>query len=296
LVFSIFLLASFAILPVKWTHRHYLGVCLTIAIVFMELAFIIPLAAQPEQCFNEITPNDMRTSGTCAISGAFIVFGGWGVIIWSFFRALAIHLQICWEVVPGNAFFYASLVVGWLIPAIGLALTLGLTGVSFRFGNVCHVNHKLALQDFWGPLLAFAALALVLQFITLGYCVHVYIKSMVDDGQTTQSSGRAPTYSGSISTASAKATYRRVKRVIELQWRGATIVLLIIGEVVFFSVIFVSMDNSSQMTPELLEKATPWLTCLAFQDKNECLGLVGDMVRSEGVVLSVLIILGVSLL
>jgi hypothetical protein len=37
LVASLFLLASFAILPVKWTHRHYLGVCLTIAIVFMEV-------------------------------------------------------------------------------------------------------------------------------------------------------------------------------------------------------------------------------------------------------------------
>lgn len=37
LVFSLFLLASFAILPVKWTHRHYLGVCLTIAVVFMEV-------------------------------------------------------------------------------------------------------------------------------------------------------------------------------------------------------------------------------------------------------------------
>jgi hypothetical protein len=238
----------------------------------------------------------MRSSGTCAISGAFLLFGGWAAIIWVFLRALSIHLQICWELVPGNPFFYSSLAIGWLIPGVGLTLTLSLTGVSFRFGNVCHVNHKLALQDFWGPLLAFAALALVLQFITLGYCIHVYIKSLVDDKTTTNSSGRAPTYSGSITTASARATYRRVKRVIELQWRGATIVLLIIGEVVFFSVIFVSMDNSSQMTEALLEKATPWLTCLVTSgaDKNQCLDLVGDMVRSEGVVLAVLIVLGVS--
>ena len=261
-----------------------------------KLAFIIPLAAQPEQCFNAITPNDMKSSGTCAISGAFLLFGGWASVLWVFLRALSIHLQICWEVVPGNPFFYSSLAFGWLIPAIGLTLTMSLTGVSFRFGSVCHVNHRLALQDFWGPLLAFAALALVLQFITLGYCVHVYIKSLVDDGNTTNSSGRAPTYSGSISTASARATYRRVKRVIELQWRGATIVLLIIGEVAFFSAVFVSMDNSTQTSADLLEKATPWLTCLATSggDKNKCLDLVGDMVRTEAVVLAVLIVLGVS--
>ena len=238
----------------------------------------------------------MNTSGTCAISGAFLLFGGWGTIVWVFLRALAIHLQICWEVVPGKSFFYSSVVFGWLIPAIGITLTLSLTGVSFRFGNVCHVNHKLALQDFWGPLLAFAALALVLQFITLGYCIHVFVKSLVDDRNTTNSSGRPPTYSGSISAASARATYRRVKRVIQLQWRGATIVLLIIGEVAFFAVVFVSMDNSSQMTPELLDQAMPWLTCLftSAGDKNKCLPLVGDMVRSEGIVLAVLIVLGVS--
>ena len=239
----------------------------------------------------------MKSSGTCAISGAFLLFGGWAAVIWVFLRALSIHLQICWELVPGNRFFYSSLAIGWLIPAIFLTVTLSVTGVSFRFGNVCHVNHQLALQNFWGPLLAFAALALVLQFITLGYCVHVYVKSLVDDKNTTNSSGRAPTYSGSISTASARATYRRVKRVIELQWRGATIVLLIIGEVAFFAVIFVSMDNSTQTSPNLLLKAKPWLTCLALSggDKNKCLDLVGDMVRTEGIVLAVLIVLGVSL-
>jgi 7 transmembrane receptor (Secretin family) len=238
----------------------------------------------------------MKSSGTCAISGAFLLFGGWAAVVWVFLRALSIHLQICWEMVPGNRFFYTSLVVGWLIPAVALTITLSLTGVSFRFGNVCHVNHKLALQNFWGPMLALAALALVLQFITLGYCVHVYIKSLVNEGSTTNSSGRAPTYSGSISTASARATYRRVKRVIELQWRGATIVLLIIGEVAFFSVVFVSMDNSSQMSDELLKRSMPWLMCLfsAQGDKNQCLHLIGDMVKSEGVVLAVLIVLGVS--
>lgn len=240
----------------------------------------------------------MRSSGVCAASGAFLLFGGWAVVIWVFLRALSLHLQICWEVVPGNKFLYSALTVGWGIPAIGLTLTLAITGVSFRFGTTCHVNHKLALQNFWGPLLAFAALALVLQFITLGYCTHVYIKSLVNDKQTTNNSSRAPTYSGSISTASARQTYRRVKRVIQLQWRGATIVLLIIGEVVFFAVVFVSMDNSTQLSQELLDKTQPWLTCLVLAggDKNRCLDLVGDFTQSEGVVLAVLLVLGVSLL
>lgn len=219
------------------------------------------------------------------------------MVIWVFCRSLALHLQICWEVVPGNKFFYASLAFGWLIPVVGLALTLSLTGVSFRFGNVCHINHKDALADFWGPLLAFAALAMVLQFITIGYCIHVYVKSLLDDKPTTNNSSQAPTYSGSVRTLTARQTYRRVKRMIELQWRGASIVLVIIAEVVFFSVVFVSMDNTTQINQQNLEKASPWLTCLALSggDKNKCLPDVRDLVKPEGVVLAVLIILGVSL-
>lgn len=237
----------------------------------------------------------MRSSGSCAVSGAFLLFGGWAIVMWVFFRALALHLQICWEVVLGNRSFYAMMVGGWGIPVIGLALLLSLTGVSFRFGNVCHINHKDALQDYWGPLLAFAALALVLQFITIGYCIQVYVKSLLDDKPTTNTSSRPPTYQGSVKSASARQAFRRVKRVIELQWRGASIVLVIIAEVVFFSVIFVSMDNSTQVNTALLTKAQPWLTCLVLNkgDKNQCLSLASGLVKSEGVVMAVLIILGV---
>jgi len=238
----------------------------------------------------------MKSNGSCAISGAFLLFGGFAVVVWVFCRALALHLQICWEVVPGDKFFYASLAFGWLVPVIGLALTLSLTGVSYRFGDVCHINHKNALQDFWGPLLAFAALALVLQFITIGYCIHVYIRSLLDDDKTTTNSSAAPTYSGSVRTMSARQAYRRVKKVIELQWRGTAIVLVIVGEVVFFAVVFVSMDNSTQINADMLRRAGPWLECLFLKggDKNQCLNLTKDLVQSEGVVLAVLVILGVS--
>lgn len=75
------------------------------------------------------------------------------------------------------------------------------------------------------------------------------------------------------------------------------IVLLIIAEVVFFSVVFVSMDNSSQVNAALLEKATPWLTCMVLTggDKDKCLPQAQDLVKNEAVVIAVLIVLGVSL-
>jgi hypothetical protein len=265
----------------------------------LKIAFLIPLAAKPKVCHNEITPNDMQSDLTCAFSGAFLLFGGWTTVMWIFLRALSLHLQICWEVVPGKKFFYSALSLGWAIPAVGLALALSLTGVSYRFGNVCHINHKDSIQDFWGPLLAFSAAALLLQFFTLAYCIKVYLKNLVDDKPTTDTSSALPSYSSSVRTAqTARAAYRRVKKVIQLQWRGVTIVLLVIADVIFFAVVFVTMDNGSQVNAAEMQRALPWLTCLVLSggQKDECLPQAKDLVERESVVQAVLIMLGVSVI
>lgn len=76
------------------------------------------------------------------------------------------HLQICWDIVPGRKFFFVSQALGWGVPAILFALTLAFTGVSFRFGNACHVNHDESMKTFWGWLLAFSSAAVILQLGT----------------------------------------------------------------------------------------------------------------------------------
>lgn len=172
---------------------------------------------------------------------------------------------------------------------------MGMTGVSYRFGNTCHINQINALEDFFGPLLGFAALATVLQFATFGYCIRVYINSLLhDDPQSDVSSG-LPTYSGSIKTVTAKAAYRRVRKVIELQWRGMIIVLIIVANVIFFSVVFVTLDEEEGGKASLLSKAEPWLLCLVMNpgNKNACLDKTKGLVVDPNMVLAVLIILSV---
>ena len=238
----------------------------------------------------------MRSDVSCAFSGAFLLFGGWAAVMWVFWRALSLHLQICWEVVPGKAFFYSALCFGWGIPAVALALALSLTGVSFRFGYVCHLNLTNGLQVFWGRLLAFAAASLIIQTITFGYCIHVYVKSLFDDYPTTDASSGLPSYSGSVRTRTARQTLRRVKKVIQLQWKGVVVVLVIIAEVIFFAVVFVSMDNNLVATASEPEKTRPWLLCLAASkgNKNQCLDLARELVEKESTILAVLVCLAVS--
>lgn len=110
--------------------------------IVIQMGFIIPLGAKPNPCFDDITPNSMKTSTTCALSGAFLLSGGWAAVMWVFTRAVALHLQICWQVVIGKTFMFGALAAGWGIPAIGLAVALIFSGVSFRFGDTCHINHK----------------------------------------------------------------------------------------------------------------------------------------------------------
>ena len=131
-----------------------------------QLGFVIPFGAKPEQCFDEITPNDMYSSITCALSGAFLISGGLSIAVWIFIRALSMHLQICWDVTPGRKFFYWAQGLGWSVAAAFFTTTITITGVSFRFGDVCHVNSDQSMKDFWGPLLVIAGAATLTQVST----------------------------------------------------------------------------------------------------------------------------------
>ncbi|KAI1369363.1 hypothetical protein F5Y08DRAFT_151796 [Xylaria arbuscula] len=289
-----FLLLSWIILPVERTHRHYLSICLTVAVVFMNLGFIIPLAGKPEQCFNEITPHGQDSSSICAASGAFLLLGGWGGVLWVFLRALSLHLQICWQMVVGRNYMWFSQALGWGIPIVGLVLLLVFSGVSFRFGQTCHINHENSLADFWIPLLIFAGLTVLIQFATFGYCIKVYLASLADNAESTEQSGR-PSYSNSIRTMTPRQAYRRVRRVIQLQWRGIVIVLIIIADVIFFAVVFVFLDSTVQDIKTDPNKALPWITCLAtYNDKHACLDLVQPLVVNLPTVTAVLVLLAMN--
>ena len=227
-----------------------------------------------------------------------------GLISIGFLRSLSIHLQICWQVVPGTKFFWASVLAGWGVPALFVAIALPVTGTSYRFGNTCHINHEKALHDYWGPLLAFAAISTILQFATFGYCINVYIKSLFNGNSNSNSQVSAgpglPSYTsrnGSMKTVTAGQAYRRIKKVIALQWRGTVIVLIIIVNVVFLAVVFVQMDNTVTAALNNFGKAQPWLLCLILNkgNKNACLAEVkqADLVTNEATLMAALILLSV---
>lgn len=231
----------------------------------------------------------------CAASGLFLILGGWGGVMWVFLRALSLHLQICWQLVVGRNFMWFSQTVGWGLPVIGVILAFVLSGVSFRFGQTCHINHKNSLADLWIPLLVFAGLTIIIQFATFGYCIKVYLASLADNSASTEGSN-LPSYTNSIRTMTPKQAYRRVRRVIALQWRGIAIVLIIIADVIFFSIVFVFQDNTIEQIRTDKSIAQPWLGCLVFSggDKDACLDLAKPLVVNQATVGAVLFLLAVN--
>ena len=218
----------------------------------------------------------MTTSLSCAFSGFLLLYGGCAVVTWCLLRTIALHLQVCWEIIIGVKFMWLSLFTGWGLPAVVVTLMFIYTGVSYRFGEVCHINNSNSLADYWIPLLVLIGLSLVLQIVTLVYCINVYVRSLFDStAPSTSTSGiqsGLPSYSGSVRTLTARQAYRRIRRVLQLQWRSIAVILTIIVNVIFFSVVFLELDEKTTLTTANLDAAAPWLACLVLTggDPKQC--------------------------
>lgn len=239
----------------------------------------------------------MKSSATCAISGLLVIAGGWFGVMWVCLITLALHLQICWHVVVGNCFMWGAITSGCLIPTIGVVTALTLSGVSFRFGDTCHVNAEHSLLSLWIPLLVIASLTLCMQLTTFTYCLRVYFVSLANHPPSSDSSGDKSSHKRSA-TLTPKQAYLRVQRVVQLQWRGILIVLIIVTDVIFFAVFFVSLNGVESTLSSSKDRDTvmPWLTCLARTggDKEACFTNTKIPRISEGFIMSVLVLLSVS--
>lgn len=236
----------------------------------------------------------METNKVCGASGSFLLLGGWAGVMWAFLRSVSLHLQICWQVLVGRSFMIFAQAAGWGVPILGIILALVFSGLSFRFGATCHINHENSLADFWIPLLLFAGLTVIITFATFGYCIKVYLASLSDSGASSEGSS-LPTYTNSVKTLSPRQAYRRVRRVISLQWRGIAIVLIIIADVIFFSVIFVFQDNVVQSVTHDPKVGEDWVLCLigASGQKDKCLDQARSLVVNVATVTAVLLLLAV---
>jgi hypothetical protein len=99
-----------------------------------------------------------------------------------------------------------------------------------------------------------------------------------------------------VQTITPRQAYRRIKRVISLQWRGIAIVLIIVADVIFFSVIFVFQDSIVVAATSDPKVAADWARCLGANggDKEKCFDEASGLVVDLATVSAVLFLLAVS--
>ncbi|BDD59200.1 hypothetical protein MAP00_004426 [Monascus purpureus] len=284
----VFILVTYAVLPIKWTNRTWFGICAALSCCCIQVAFIIPLGTKPEECHNEITPNDMYSDVGCAFSGSLVAFGGCCLVVWAFIRTVAFHLQVCWEIRVGAILNCVAIICGLALIAADTAVMLRLTGVSYRFGQTCHINARGSSHDYWIPLIVVSTISLAIQLITVAYCIYVYIKSLYEN-----SSSVLPSQTATTRTVSARHAYRRIREVLQLQWRGIGLSFVMVAHVILLSVVFMTYNAAfaNGLTPS--KEAEHWILCLATTkgDKEQCLPQAKNLGPGEGAFMAALCLL-----
>jgi hypothetical protein len=131
------------------------------------------------------------------------------------------------------------------------------------------------------------------------YCFKVYLSNLWSDDNT-QSYGSAglPSYTSSTRARSAKLVYQRVKKVLWLQWRSVTIIVFLLVDIIFFSIIWIKLDTTiNDIQSGHTESIVPFIVCLVVnptvEARKECFKLGQSVLVNEETCIAVLMLLSV---
>jgi hypothetical protein len=160
-------------------------------------------------------------------------------------------------------------------------------------GQTCLPNSENAILTFWIWLVIFAIAGFLLQAITTGYCVYVYLRSLRRDRRQAANSeqrGRA---------MANHETWKTVKKLFLLQWRNILVsIFTIIGSIAFFIVFFTQDSKLGRVfnDPKNIKPVKTWIICqtLSRGDRKECRNYVSNFTVPRASVLTSLILASVS--
>lgn len=210
-----------------------------------------------------------------------------------------------------TAFRNVAIALGIGLPILFLAISLPISGVSYRLGNVCVPNQFSALATWFAWILIFAAISWVLQVVTILFCLWKFASSMVagPTGKTTHMSKASVSTAdsghtwGGTSLTPAKqrrVAWRKVKRLLILQWRSIVLAFIVANLTVYFGIVFIQQNLTTKILPgteNLTNVDLTWFVCLMAHngDKNACLAQASGLGLAEGRAIGTLVLASVSL-
>lgn len=254
----------------------------------------------------------------CGVSVSFLCYLPIGLakrIITVMLRSLWTHLRVVWDLQHNHYYIWLAHIIGWGLPALFLSISLPVTGVSFRVGGACIPNPKGAFVTWFGWLIAFGCLGAIIQLSTTGFCLAVYVKSIFKHERdmslstTTGASATSETAAIGPKDGGGKAlpanklkkrlAWRRVHKVLLLQWRSILLSLFVIVETIYFGTVYAAQVENAKQTakPEHSIDVYRWTVCLIQNqgDKEKCIPLARALSVPEDTVVASFFMVSVSL-
>jgi hypothetical protein len=126
-------------------------------------------------------------------------------------RTIYLHCQICWDLHVSRVPLIVLNVVGWLIPAIGLAVVFAVTEMTYTISNHCSLRVEWITKLLLIPIIVEIGCSIVVQFGTFIYCVNIFLRSLQEPAPPTNDSLPNSTYSGGSRYPYRKAMARITK-------------------------------------------------------------------------------------
>lgn len=124
-------------------------------------------------------------------------------------RTIYLHCQICWNLHVTRLPLIFLNIIGWLIPAILLAVVFGVAQITYTVSHHCSVRADWVVNLLIIPIIIEIGCAFVVQFATFIYCVHVYLRSLVEPPPPSNESSGHETTTSAFSIGSYRYPYRK---------------------------------------------------------------------------------------
>jgi hypothetical protein len=124
-------------------------------------------------------------------------------------RTIYLHFQICWNLHVGRLPLIFLNIIGWLIPAILIAVVFGAAQITYTISNHCSVRADWVVNLIVIPIIVEIGCAFVVQFATFIYCVNVYLRSLVEPPPPSNDSLGNRTATSAFSTGTGRYPYRK---------------------------------------------------------------------------------------
>lgn len=173
---------------------------------------------------------------------------------------------------------------------------LGVACASYQVGKVCILNHVKSTATSWGPVLAVAITSMVVQLLTILYCVHIVLKPIAYERLWLPYRQRH-TSSESRHVFSIQLAASRIRKLLLMQWRPIAMVAVVAVYAAFISSVFLRVGTQNDYSDEAVQL---WFSCLVSSqgeggdDDEGCEQFASRVRMNQAGVLAALFMMGVS--